>query len=408
MSAVATIAQEVVRSQFPALQSGFVFFENAGGSQMPQCVIDAMTEYMQDSYVQTGVPYPASVRATKTFEAAHKFADVFVNADDVGECCFGPSTSVLISHLANAIRPTIKPGDQIIVSVANHEANINPWVRLEEVGAEIIFWDVDSETGESDLDELQGLLNERTRVVAIPHTSNLLGDTMPVKEIASMAHAVGAKSVVDGVAYASHAAIDVSDWGVDFYVYSTYKVYGPHMAVMFGRTDAWSDLVGPNHYFNQGGNASKFELGCQSYEGAAGILALQDYLALMAGDCGFDRNSVVKAFKLAKSMEIPVMEEILGFLNSRSDVRLIGSGGIDEDRHPTISFVHESKHSQEISDRVCEKGIGIRWGHVYSARLCEAMNIPAEMGVIRASGVHYNTVDEARRLTAALEAAMDA
>jgi cysteine desulfurase family protein (TIGR01976 family) len=402
------MTQEVIRSQFPGLQTDFVFFENAGGSQAPGCVIDAMTDFMKTAYVQTWAPYPASEAATKVFVEAHDFVKVMVNADGVGECALGPSSSVLLSHLATAVGKTLVPGDRIVISSCNHEANINPWVRLESQGIEIVFWDPDPVTTESSVDELKSLLNERTKIVAVPHTSNLLGDTMPLNEIVEAAHSVGAQVCADGVAYASHAAVDVQDSGVDFYVYSCYKVYGPHMAVLFGRTEALEPLEGPNHYFNQLSLAGKFELGCQSYEGCAGLVALKDYLRLLAGDVEFSRDTVVKAFRVAKCLEMPVMTEILGFLNSRDDVRVIGPTEVGPDRHPTISFVHDTKSPEEISDAVCAQGIGVRWGHAYAARLCSAVGVNPDTGVVRASGVHYNTPDEAMRLVSALKAAIDA
>ncbi len=408
MAQIGRVAQEVLRSQFPALSSDFVFLENAGGSQVPQCVIDAISGFMQGSYVQTGASYACSQEATRVFQDAHAFLKVFMNAEGIGEVALGPSTTALTHMLASCFRRAMEPGDEVIVSEANHEANIGPWALLEQDGFTVKFWGVDPETGESSLEELKSLLTDRTKVVAFPQTSNLLGGTLPVKEICDLVRSAGARSVVDGVAYASHGAIDVKEYGADFYVYSLYKVYGPHMAAMFGTNEAWGSLRGPNHFFIPYEEIPrKFELGCQNYEGCAGLLALQDYLALAAGhergEGMISRDTVTSAYAQFKPYEDAFSGVVLDYLRSNPDIRILGGDRPAPDRHPTISFLHKSKPSDEVSNAVCKRGIGIRHGHMYSHRLCTAMNIDPEPGVVRLSAVHYNTPEEARQLTQALD-----
>lgn len=405
---VSAIAHEAVRAQFPALKSGFGFFENAGGSQIPQVVIQAIQDYLVSSCVQTGSTYEHSVRCSQVVADAHRFYNTLFNGEGFGETAVGPSTTALTHMLAGSIARSLKPGDEIVISVANHESNAWPWALLERQGAVIKWWGVNADSGASSLDELAALLTPRTRVVAFPVTSNLLGDTMPVRNIADLAHGVGARVVVDAVAYASHAALDVRAWDADFCVFSNYKVYGPHIAGMWGRREAWLELEGPNHYFIPNEEIPrKFELGCLSYEALAGVLALGSYLQFLAGSSRFDRTAVTSAFDQMKAMETPVTRILLNWLQNRDDVRIVGPTEIGPQRHPTISFLPLRKSSDLVSRFVNERGFGIRHGHMYSLRLCEAMGIPGDPGVVRVSAVHYNTPEEAHRLTALLGEVLD-
>ena len=238
-----------VRARFPSLADGFAFLDNAGGSQVPAVVIEAVAEYFRTRYAQTGGAYPASVAAKQTIDGAHAFIAEFMNAGNAGGVILGASSTALVHGLANAFGEILAPGDEIVVSDANHEGNATPWRRLERFGIRMVPWPVNPETFACEPEELRPLLTDRTRVVAFPHVSNLLGRVNDVRAIADVARAAGAVSVCDGVAYAPHRAIDVQEFGGDFYFYSTYKVFGPHMGAMFGRREAWSPLTGANHTF---------------------------------------------------------------------------------------------------------------------------------------------------------------
>ena len=306
--------------------------------------------------------------------------------------------------LGHCFARTLQPGDAIIISVANHESNIAPWVRLAERGIVIKWWGVDPETGLSSLDDLAALVSPRTRVVAVALTSNLVGDVVDVKRIAGMVRSVGAAVVVDCVAAAPHQALDAADWGVDFAVMSTYKVYGPHMGVLWGRSDAWNRLDGPNHFFLPEQGGKKFELGCVSYEGCAGLIALGEYFHFLAGTGGeVTRETIVRAYEVMKCFEEPVQARLLDYLSSRRDIRLIGAKASGPDRHPTVSFLHRDVLSPEVAAQVNRHAIGIRHGHMYAYRLCEAIAVPTETGVVRVSAVHTNTVEEIDRLIAVLD-----
>jgi cysteine desulfurase family protein (TIGR01976 family) len=405
------VTVETVRAQFPALASGFAFFENAGGSQVPTHVLERMRDLMLHGYVQTGAGYPASDLVDRTVAEAKRYANVLMNGGDAGMTVIGPSTTDLLYRLSNSLAHTIGPGDEVVIGVTNHESNIGPWLRLRNAGAVIKWWGVDAETGEYSYDELTGLLSEKTRVVAVAHTSNLLGDILDVKRVTSLAHAVGALAVVDGVAFAPHEAVDVQEFGADFYVLSLYKVYGPHIALLFGTNGAWSNVKGPNHFFIRDGDLPwKFELGCQSYEALAGLLGVGDYFSLVAGAAQptYDRRTVEAAYGVFRGLERPVQDRIVGYLLSKPQVRIVGPRTPDKSRrHPTVSFIHREMPSDELVRKVNGDSIGIRFGHMYAARLCEALGAPLDSGFVRVSAVHYNTPDEADRLIGALDAAIE-
>jgi cysteine desulfurase family protein (TIGR01976 family) len=399
------------RSQFPSLASGFAFFENAGGSQVPAQVPERMRGLMERGYVQTGAGYPASDTVDRTVAEAKAFANVLMNGVGVGLTVVGPSTTDLLYRLANSLSAPFLAGGEIVVGLSNHESNIGPWVRLaERCSLALRWWEVDPETGEYDYAALASLVSDRTRIVAVAHTSNLLGDVLDVRRVTDLARRAGALSVVDGVAFAPHAAPDVATFGADFYALSLYKVYGPHLALLFGRSEAWEMVEGPNHFFiGRGDLPWKFELGCQPYESLAGMLGIGDYFSVLAGREGpaHDRETVEAAYRAMVALEAPLTERLAAFLLARPDVRLVGpKTGSQSRRHPTFSFVSRNKPSDEVVRRVNGPQIGIRYGHMYAARLCEALRVPLETGFVRVSAVHTNTKEEVESLVAALDAAI--
>jgi cysteine desulfurase family protein (TIGR01976 family) len=390
-----------IREAFPALDGDTVFLENAGGSQVPAVVAERIRDYMVSSYVQLGAGYPMSDDATRLVDEAHDFVRLLVNGSD-GEAILGPSTSALLRMLADCYSKKLSPGDEVVVAEIGHEANVGPWKSLQRFGVELRWWRMDPETCESPIGALAELLNQRTALVAFPHVSNLLGDILDVAAITRLVHDAGARVVVDGVAYAPHRAMDVTAWDVDVYAYSTYKVYGPHMAAMWATRDTLAELDSPNHFFIPDDELPyAFELGGVCHEGCAGILGLRDYLAALAGvgePVELDRPAVERAFELMTACELPLQERLVKYLLSRDDVRIVGPDRVGPSRVGTVSFVHASKSSREIADAVNRSGIGIRHGHMYAYHLCQALGLDPDDGVVRVSLVHYNTPNEIERL----------
>ncbi len=399
-----------IRTQFPALAGDTVYLENAGGSQVPAIVADSIRDYMLTSYVQLGAGYPLSHRATELVDEAHEFVRLMMNGKD-GEVILGSSTTALLQMLAKCYAQVLEPGSEIVVAQTGHEANVGPWKMLDRLGFSLRWWKMDPADYTCPLSELENLLSDRTALVAFPHVSNLLGDIVDVEAITSLVHEAGARVIVDGVAYAPHRAIDVSAWNVDWYAYSTYKVYGPHMAALWGRRDALAELHGPNHFFVPEDDLPyKFEVGGANHEGCAGVCGLRDYLAFVVGEAdprALDRPAIEQAFEIMTACELPLQARLIEYLQSRKDVRIVGPSDDGDSRVGTISFVHESKSSAEITAAVDRSGIGIRHGHMYAYHLCEAAGLDPEDGVVRTSLVHYNTMEEIEKLIEVFDAVLD-
>jgi cysteine desulfurase family protein (TIGR01976 family) len=396
-------SMEEIRAQFPALESSTRFMENAGGSQVPQSVIDAVSSYFVNSYVQLGAGYEQSNAADAIVREAHKFADDFVNAGGRGQCVIGPSTTRLLANVGRAYRRTLRAGDEIIVSLANHESNIGPWVQLEETaGVRIVWWPVDPNTHIVDPRTLSPLVNRRTRLICIPHVSNLIGHVTDVKAVSKIAHLMGAEVVVDGVAFAPHRAVDVAALDADWYVFSPYKTFAPHMGVLYGRHLSWAPLTGPNHFFIPRDDIEhKWELGGPSHEACAGWVGLQPYLAFLAGTEYEGRKTIEATFTRVEMLERRLTEKLVNFLVQHPNITVIGPG-MGADRLPTVSFIHRSKTSAEIAAALQESRFAVRRGHMYAYRLCESLGLTPEDGVVRISLVHYNTAKEVDSLIVAL------
>ncbi|TPW10654.1 MAG: hypothetical protein FD129_1856, partial [bacterium] len=269
------------------------------------------------------------------------------------------------------------------------------------------WWRVDPATQEAPLSGLDELLNERTALVILPQVSNLLGAVADVREVARLAHRVGARVVVDGVAFAAHRPVDVAAWDVDWYVFSTYKVYGPHMAVLYGSEAALAELTGPNHFFIPKESVPyKFELGGCNHEACAGLVGLGRYLNFAAGRPEEEpcrRETIVTAFRHFGELELPLQARLLEWLRGRKGVRIIGPATAGPERVPVISFRVEGRSSAAICREIDATEVALRQGHMYAYRLCTALGIDPEDGVVRVSLLHYNTPAEVERLIGILD-----
>ncbi len=395
-----------VRRQFPALADGFAYLDNAGGSLVLGRVADRVRDYLLTTSVQTGAGYPQSRRAVERLAEARARIALLVNAARPEEVVLGPSTTVLFQWLAKAMETRLAPGDEVVVTEFDHESNIGPWRALEKRGIVVKTWGLDPESFELDLDALDRLMTERTRLVAVTHASNILGTVNPVAEIARRVHAAGAEIAVDAVAYAPHRAVDVRAWDVDYYVFSFYKTYGPHFAVMYGKHDRLLELDGLYHYFyGREKVPAKLEPGNTNYELAWGSAGIVDYLDELGG-ASRDRAAIARAFDDIAAQETALGARLLDYLGSRNDVRVIGRRAAGPDRVPTVSFKARARDSAAIVGEADRHDVGIRFGDFHSRRLIEALGLAEGSGVVRVSMVHYNTLDEVDRLIGALGPAL--
>ena len=408
-----TLDMDYVHSQFPALANGWTFFDNAGGSQILSKALDRINAFLIERNVQIGGSYEVSQKAAEALLDARKSAAQLVNASRPEEIIFGASTTVLLQNLARAMRSQFKPGDEIVVTIGDHESNIGPWVALEEFGVNIRFWEPDVKTGRLSLDGLKAAMGDRTKLVCVTHVSNIIGEINPIREFADYAHANGAKICIDAVAYAPHRAVDVKAFDADYYVFSLYKTYGPHGAMMYGKYDLLLELDTLYHYFyGKDKVPGKLEAGNPSYEMAYSVCGIVDYLTELgerAGGSGTVRDKIVAAYDAIAAQENALTERLLSYLRGRNDCVIVGQDdNRDGTRIPTIAFRFDGRNAEDVCKIIDREKIAIRFGDFHSRRLVEYMGLSDNAGVLRVSMVHYNTIEQVDRLTAAFDRLLDA
>ena len=401
---------EFVRSFFPALNDSWAFMENAGGSLVPQTVIDRVRDYMTECQVQPAAGYGASQDATARMDAGHNAVAAIINADP-DEVVIGPSTTRNVITLAAAIRGWFEPGDELIVTNLDHEANNGHWRRLEEFGITIREWQVDPKTAELSIDTLKKMLSKKTRLVCFTHCSNIAGVVNPVRKIADLVHGVGGLVCVDGVAYAAHGEIDVKALDVDFYLLSLYKLYGPHLGVMYGKRELFLKAKGQYFYFHGEDDIPlKLNPGAPNHELTAGSVGIADYIEAVAAHhinepANDFHGRLRQVYGLFAKQEEALSNRFLDFALAHPKLNLIGRATPTtiNARRP-FSFVIEGMASQDVAKALDEHGIACGAGDFYAPRVLEAIGIDPADGVVRCSMVHYNTLDEVDRLVKALDA----
>lgn len=408
MNTTSPLDLDYVRSQFPGLARGWTLFDNAGGSQILKGAVERINTFLIEKNVQIGGSYAVSQAAAAALYESRTAAMNLVNASRPEEIVFGASTTQLLQNLARAMQSQLSPGDEIIVTVSDHESNIGPWDRLQERGITLKFWPLNKDTLTLDLADLAPLMSDRTKLVCVTHVSNILGSINPIREIADFVHARGAKICVDAVAYAPHRAVDVQALNVDYYVFSLYKTYGPHYALMYGKYDLLAELDTLYHYFyGKDKVPGKLEPGNPNYELAYSTCGIVDYLTALgeqAGETGTVRQKIEAAFAAITAQENLLVERLLAYLRTRNDCRIVGqTTNSDSTRVPTIAFRFDGRDAGEICKAMDGDKIAIRFGDFHSRRLAEYLELTDHSGMVRVSMVHYNTLEEIDRFTAALD-----
>ena len=398
-----------VRGQFPALRDDTVLLDNAGGSQVARPVADRITEFMFSTNVQLGASYETSAAAGKKVAEGRAALATLLNADRPEEVVMGATATQLFDQLAQALVQHWEPGDEVVVTNFDHEANIGPWMRLKQRGINVRIWELPEGAHKPTPESLAPLLGPKTRLVAMTHCSNIFGGINDVRAIADLVHEHGAMLCVDGVAFAPHRAIDVKALDADFYAFSVYKTYGPHHAALYGKYDLLRHKAGNiNHYFyGEDRVPNKLEPGNPNYELAYSCVGVIDYLEGLAAAHGINaegRAAVEAAFDIIANHEAGLSERLLSYLRGRDDVTIVGDTSSDRGaRVPTISFLIAGRNARDVVEAVDPSGIGIRFGDFHSKRLVQGLNLGDPDGVIRVSAVHYNTLDEMDRLIERLE-----
>jgi len=392
-----------IRAEFPGLADDCVYLDNAGGSQVLLRVADRVRDYMLTTSVQLGASYAQSQAADAKVIAARRAVAEFINAPHDDEVVMGGSTTALIFMLTQALIPGIRPGDEIIITNSEHEANVGGWLRLQQAGAVIKIWELNRDCLALDLDDLDSLLGPRVKWLAVTYASNILGTVNPVEEITRRVHAVGGRVCVDAVAYAPHRLIDVQGCGADVVVFSFYKVFGPHYAVMWGRRELLLSLPTLNHFFI-GATELPYHLqpGGVNYELSYGCIGILEYVrdtGAALGGQGSTRQLMRAAFDAFAHHEDMLATRLLDWLRGKKTVRIIGTlTSANDQRMPIVSFVVAKQQSESIVRHIDRFGIGIRFGDFYAVRLIQALGLVEHGGVVRVSIAHYNTLGEIDRL----------
>ncbi len=406
-----------IREQFPALRRKAIFFDNPGGSQVAQAVLDRMNAYLVDNNANHGGAFATSRDSDAVLDQARRMAAAFVNAARPEEIVFGPNMTTLTLHISRSLAHRLQPGDSIVVTRLDHDANIAPWLLIaRERDCRVQWVDFDPETGRLDLDSYARALETRPRLVALGYASNALGTINPIRPMIAQAHAVGALVYVDAVQYAPHGPIDVQHLDCDFLVCSAYKFFGPHVGMLYGRYDLLADLPAYKVRPAPDEPPGKFETGTQNHEGIAGLLGALEYLAWVGttfGEHYADRLSeryqgealyLKQALWAIRAYEYELSRALLRVLTEVPGLRLYGPRDPRalEERVPTFSFTLDGWHPRALAAALDRHGIYTWDGNYYALAVTERLGLEGQGGMLRVGAVHYNTLEEVERLGATL------
>ena len=402
-----TLDLDFVRAQFPAFSQaslqGQAFFENAGGSYTCGAVIDRLTRYYTERKVQPYSAYDASRLAGEEMDEARVRLAAIMGVD-TDEVSFGPSTTQNTYVLAQAFAEFMEPGEAIVVTNQDHEANSGPWRRLAARGIEIREWQIDPETGHLDPETLANLLDEKVRLVVFPHCSNVVGEINPVTEITAIAHAAGAFVCVDGVSYAPHGIPNVGELGPDIYLFSAYKTFGPHQGIMVMRRALGMTLPNQGHHFNGDSLYKRFTPAGPDHAQVAASAGMADYIDALAGHHGIEGNAADKGagvHDLMRAHEEVLLQPLLDYVSAKNSVRLIGPAQASS-RAPTVALASED-NAEDLAEQLVKHGIMAGGGDFYAQRPLSAMGVDLSKGVLRLSFTHYTSKGEIDQLLNALD-----
>jgi cysteine desulfurase family protein (TIGR01976 family) len=411
MTANGSLAFDVhaVRAQFPSLhrdQNGVmpIFFDNPAGTQVPQQVIDAVSAYYVTMNANSGGAFATSQRSDAMVRTVREKLAHFVNAYSSSEIVIGANMTTLNFALSRALAHRLSPGDEIVLTHMDHDANVSPWLRIAQDTGSVVRW-VDMITSDCTLDmnSLEAVLSERTRIVATVHASNAVGTINPVQQIAAMAHAAGALHVVDAVQSAPHISLDVQAIGCDFLLCSAYKFFGPHAGILWGRYDLLAELPAYKVRPAKDKPPYRWETGTPAFELIHAIGAAVDYLASLSGETATSRESLVAGYDAMRLYEHDLTLHLLEVLQATEGVRI---AGITDplrvaDRVPTVIFAHDRLTPEQVAQQLAAHGIYVWDGNYYAVEVMKTLNREAE-GMVRVGLAHYNTHDEIERFAQVL------
>ena len=404
---------QFIRQQFPSLRRPAIFFDNPGGTQIAQASLDRMTSYLTQHNANHDGAFATSRESDAVLEGAHQAVADFLNAARPDEIVFGNNMTTLTLHISRSISRTWQPGDEIVVTRLDHDANISPWLlAAQDRGVTVRWVDFHPEDGTLDLDDFQKALEGRPRLVAFGYASNALGTINPVGKLVEMAHAAGALAYIDAVQFAPHGPIDVQATGCDFLVCSSYKFFGPHAGMLYGRYELLEELfpykVRPAPALPPG----KFETGTQNHEGIAGVLGALEYLEWVGETFGGEyaekyggtgaplrRIHLMQAMSAIRAYEFEISRLLLDVLEETPGVTIYGLTDPRrlEQRVPTYAFRLTGKHPRRLAEALGDEGIYVWDGNYYALAVTQRLGVEEDGGMLRVGPAHYNTLEEVQR-----------
>jgi cysteine desulfurase family protein (TIGR01976 family) len=404
-----------IRSQFSALQQheGVIFFDNPGGTQIARQSLDRIHTYLTQHNANHGGAFATSQQSDAVLEEAHAAMADFYNAARPEEIIFGNNMTTLTLHISRSISRAWNPGETIVVTRLDHDANVTPWVlAARDRGVNVRWVDFDVEDGTLKLDDFAAAMEQHPRLVAVGYASNALGTINPVKKLVQMAHAAGAQVYIDAVQYAAHGPIDVQDLGCDFLVTSAYKFFGPHTGILYGRYELLDELFAYKVRPATNDLPGRFETGTQNHEGIAGTLGAIEYLQWIGqvfGQAYLEKYSahfsgrrlhLKQAMSAIRAYEFEISRAVLGILEGIPGLRLYGLAGVRrlEERVPTFAFTLQGWHPRQVAEELARQNIYVWDGNYYAINVTERLGLEDSGGMLRVGPVHYNTLDEVERL----------
>ncbi|MFN8491833.1 MAG: cysteine desulfurase-like protein [Caldilineaceae bacterium] len=398
---------QAIRQQFPALQESYngkpgIFFDNPGGTQVPQRVIDAFTDYFTRRNANTHGVFETSRRTDVVIEDARQAAAALLGAE-TDEVVFGNNMTSLTFALSRSLAAEFGPGDEIVLTRLDHDANVSPWLMLaEDRGAQVHWADIDVENCTIDMEHLKSLISERTKLVAVGYASNASGTINDVQTIIGWAKAVGAYSFIDAVQYAPHGLIDVKALDCDFLACSAYKFFGPHVGLLYGKREHLARLRA--YRVRPAGEElpGKWETGTKNHEGMAGVAAAVDYLAGVGVTDGgaavqaTRREKLCAAWPVITAYEQMLVERLIGGLQAIKGIHIYGITNPTEwhRRMATVSIRKEGTTPEQLAEALAAENIFAWNGNFYALSLTQRLGVEESGGLVRLGLVHYNTVEE--------------
>ena len=407
-----------IRSNFPALSKPLIFFDNPGGTQIAKQALERIQKYLVESNSNHGGVFPTSQASDAILEEAHQAMADFLNAASPSEIIFGNNMTSLTFSISRSIAREWRPGDEIVVTRLDHDANITPWVLAAQDREVKVNWvDFNLEDGTLKMDELQKALQRKPRLLAVGYASNSLGTINPIIDIVKQAHDAGATVYVDAVQYAPHGPIDVKKLDCDFLVVSSYKFFGSHCGILYGKRDILEKLYAYKVRPASDELPDKFETGTQNHEGIAGVLGAMEYLEWLGKEFGADRVgwmsepeykgrplNLKKAMVLIKGYEYELNQSLNAALTSIPGLKIYGLTGERRlvDCVPTYSFRLGDIPPVEVARKLAREGICVWDGNYYALQITEQLGLESSGGMVRVGAVHYNTLEDIEKLKKAL------